>query len=141
MAKRAEGIPAGIVKTNAHNGIMGTYIPEKQTAVNPMSELNKQLVNAQNRKKELHAIYKKEKKIPIYLSPMYRPWVGNVMRVMINGISIYFKVDGTTQRVPETFANEIVRRRKAIDIQIKKQSKMANVPENNESSPGELSLF
>jgi len=111
---------------------------EKQ---NPMKFAQQKYVKAEKRKKELHQIYKDQKKVPMYLSPSYRPWFGKVMRVMINGISIWFKVDGSMQEVPKTFANEITRRRKAIDRQINRQQKMASVPANNERSPGELNLF
>jgi hypothetical protein len=106
-----------------------------------MQNANRALLMAENRKKELHKIYKEEEKVPMYLSPMYKAYVGNVMRVMINGISIFFKVDGSTQLVPKTFADEIVARRLAIDAILTKQSRMANISANNESNPGELNLF
>ena len=106
-----------------------------------MSLANRNLADAQKRKKELHKLYKKEDKVPMHLSPMYRPYFGNVMRVMINGISIFFKVDGSTQQVPKTFADEITSRRMAIDKMLTRQNRMANIPQNNESSPGELNLF
>ena len=48
------------------------------------------LQKAEARRKTLLNVYKSENLVPMYLSPMYRPYVGNVMRVMINGISIYF---------------------------------------------------
>lgn len=109
--------------------------------VDPMVAFQKQVLNAEVRKKELHKLYKEEEKIPMYLSPMYRPYFGNVMRVMINGISIFFKVDGSSQVIPKTFADEVVRRRKAVDSILTKQNRMARIPENNESNPGELNLF
>jgi hypothetical protein len=108
---------------------------------NPIQALNRKVLEAESRKRELHKIYKSEPKVQTYLSPQYRPYFGNVMRVMINGISIYFKVDGSTQSIPKTFADEISRRRKAIDRTQLAQSRMANVPENNERTPGELSIF
>ena len=112
----------------------------EQTAVKEM-QASKQVLHAEQRKKQLHKEYKEEKKVDMYLSPMYKPYFGNVMRVMINGISIFFKVDGSTQKVPETFAAEIVARRRAIDTMLTRQDKMANIKNNYERSPGELSLF
>jgi hypothetical protein len=50
-------------------------------------------------------------------------------------------VDGSTQTIPKTFADEITRRRMAIDAIINKQKRLADIPANNESSPGELNLF
>lgn len=106
-----------------------------------MKEASKQLLQAQGFKETLCKQYAKESKVPMYLSPMYRPYFGQVMRVMINGVSIYFKVDGSTQMVPETFADEITRRRMAIDNMLTKQNRMSDVHSNQETAPGELSLF
>jgi hypothetical protein len=97
--------------------------------------------NAEQQRKELAKAYKAEEKVPLYLSPMYRPYFGNVMQVSINGISIYFKVDGTTQLVPQTFADEITSRRMRIDTMLTRRKKLADVSANYESSPGELRLF
>lgn len=95
---------------------------------------------AEARRKKLLAFYKAEPKKQLYMSPMYRPYVGNVMRVMINGISIYFPVDGASHEVPATFADIIEERRKAIDAIILRKNNMANVTGNFEATPGELPL-
>ena len=50
-----------------------------------------------------------------YTGPQYAVYFGNVMRVTINGISIAVRVDGSTQKVPQTFADEIHRRRRLVD--------------------------
>jgi len=110
-------------------------------AAEQMRAANTELTRAEARRKELLKIYKSERRVPMYLSPMYRAYFGNVMRVMINGISIYFKVDGSTQEVPQTFADEITARRMSIDAILTKQNRMANIAANKESSPGELTLF
>lgn len=99
------------------------------------------VVEGQLRKKRLAEHYKNEEKVPIMLSPMYRPYFGNVMRVMINGISIFFPVDGTTHQVPKTFADEIASRRMKVDALIVKQNRMSDITKNAEGSPGELKLF
>lgn len=99
------------------------------------------LINAQKRKKELHAVYMNEEKVPMYLSPQYRNEFGNVMPVTINGIAIFFKVDGSVQYVPKTFADEITRRRLCVDNKLNRQHKMSNVHENYETSAGEIKLF
>lgn len=99
------------------------------------------LQEADKRRSELTKHYQDQDKVPMYLSPMYRPYFGNVMRVMINGISIYFKVDGSTQLVPQTFADEITARRLAVDATIMKQRKMENVSSNYETAPGDLKIL
>lgn len=112
-----------------------------KTSKQVMDEANKQLQTAETRRKALIKKYKEEEKVPMYLSPMYQPHFGKVMAVSINGITIFFKVDGSTQLVPRTFADEITNRRRQIDAILTKQSRMANVQTNVEGSPGELKLF
>jgi hypothetical protein len=113
--------------------------PESAQAL--MQKANAEVLTAEQRRKKLLEYYRNEKRIPMYLSPMYRPYLGNVMTVQINGISIFFKVDGSVQQVPETFANEITARRLAIDAILTKQHRMADIVNNYESSPGELALI
>lgn len=96
---------------------------------------------AEQRRKELAKVYKAEEKVPLYLSPMYRPYFGNVMQVSINGISIYFKIDGTTQLIPRTFADEITSRRMRIDTMLTRRKRLSDISGNYESNPGELKLF
>lgn len=109
--------------------------------VDPIVNSNREIAAATARKKELLRVYKQEKKVMTYLSPMYRPYFGNVMIVTINGISIRFPVDGSKHEIPVTFADEIERRRKYIDSIIKRQKKMADISTNFERTAGELELF
>ena len=96
------------------------------------------LANVEQTKKQLVQEFNGEEKVPMYLAPLYRPYFGNVMPVMISGVSIYFPVDGSTHMVPRSFAAEIERRRQAIDAILNKQGRMSNISANVESSPGEL---
>lgn len=104
-------------------------------------EAKNALQDAESKRKENLEIYRAEDKVPMYLSPMYRAYFGNVMTVSINGISIYFKVDGTTQMVPQTYADEIASRRMGIDKMLARHSRLSNVSANHESAPGELALL
>lgn len=107
-----------------------------------MIEANREIATAAARKKELIRKYKQEKQVVTYVSPMYRPYFGNVMTVTINGISIRFPIDGSKQEVPATFADEIERRRRHVDNIEKKQKRMAAVKDNEDKgSIGSLSLF
>lgn len=110
-------------------------------AVMPNSNAKMTVPDAEARRRTLLSYYAEEEKVPMYLTPMYRPYFGNVMTVTINGISIRFRVDGSTQMIPRTFADEIDSRRIAIDATIAKQTKMSAVQSNIENSPGELTLF
>ena len=113
----------------------------ENVSVNVAQDAAQKLVKAENHRKTLLKAYQGEEKVPMYLSPMYKAYFGNVMQVMINGISIFFKVDGTTQMVPKSFADEITARRMAIDAILTKQSRMSDISSNSEASPGELALF
>jgi hypothetical protein len=106
-----------------------------------MDEARKQLQQATDFKTQLRNEYMQEPSVPLYLSPMYRPYLGNIMQVSLNGILIYFPVDGSTKMVPRSFADEITRRRMAIDAMLTKQHRMTDIKANYEGAPGELSLF
>lgn len=113
----------------------------KETIETPEANEGVKLVKADARRKALVKEYRTEDKVPMYLSPMYQPYLGRTMTVSINGISIFFAVDGSTQMVPKTFADEITSRRINIDSILNKQGKMSDVVNNHESSPGELKIF
>jgi hypothetical protein len=106
-----------------------------------MQKAGQELKRAETRRKALIKRYKEEEKVSMYLSPMYRPYFGNVMSVSINGVTIFFKVDGSMQRVPKTFADEITSRRMRVDAILTKQGKMASISDNFETAPGELRIF
>ncbi len=102
---------------------------------------NRKFTAAEAKRKNLINIYKNENKVSTYLSPMYKAHFGNIMTVTICGISIRFRVDGSKQEVPATFADEIERRRMSVDNIINKQKRMADITKNIESSPGGITLF
>ena len=91
--------------------------------------------------KNLVNVYKNEKKVPVRVAPSYAKYFGRVMRVSINGISVAIKCDGNTVTLPESFAAEVLRRMSEMDKIELRQSKMANVTRNFESSPGQLNFF
>ena len=100
-----------------------------------MAESRKALQQAEGYRNTLRQEYSDETKVDLYLSPMYRPYFSNVMRVTINGVTIFFPVDGTAHKVPRTFADEITRRRMAVDNMLTKQNRMADIAGNVENAP------
>lgn len=100
-----------------------------------------ELAASQTARQELRKRYAAEKQVSVYLSPMYKPYFGRVMRVGINGVCIDFPVDGRNYKVPMSFASEIVRRRQSIDNILEKQKRMSEVAQDTEGSPGSLRLF
>ena len=116
-------------------------MPAMKPTPDVIAEARKQLQALQDSKKVLREKYNAEPKVPMYLSPMYRAYFGNSMRVSVNGVYIYLKVDGGTYMVPQTFADEITRRRMSIDNMLTKQNRMADIQNNHENAPGALKLF
>ena len=99
------------------------------------------VAKAESGRRALALVYKNEEKVPVSISPLYKPYFGKVMTVTINGISCAVPVDGKTYNIPKTFAKEVNIRKYRQDKLFEKQRNMSNVQNNFESSPGELPLF
>lgn len=114
---------------------------KKQTELSEaLKEQSKEIAAEVKNRENLALEYRNEEKVPVAVSPLYRPYFGNVMKVSINGISIYMPIDNTTHKIPKTFADEIYSRIKAIDAIMRKQDRMAKISDNVETTPGELPL-
>lgn len=105
-----------------------------------MEAVVKRQLTPDERKRELAQEYKEEEQVEMFIPPLYRPYFGNVMPVVNNGIAIYFPVDGSRHSIPKTFASIIEERRQAVDRLINKQGNMSRIAENVEHTPGELEL-
>lgn len=99
------------------------------------------VAEADKKQKSLLQVYRGEHLVPVRIAPSYSKYFGSVMRVSINGIVVSVKCDGRTVQVPETFATEIYRRMANMDAYELKTSKMANVRENLDTTPGSLNFF
>lgn len=109
-----------------------------RTKLKPMSAQQKMKTLEQNQKEALQ-YYKKQKRVEIYIPPMYAPYFGRVMTVSINGIDISVPCNGKRVKVPRIFADEIQSRMNAIN---KKRRIQTQLNEKNvfESSPGAKGL-
>lgn len=117
-------------------------MPNKKSELSQaLQEQSKQIASAVKEQGNLANRYRNEEKVTISVSPLYRPYFGNVMQVSINGISIYMPIDNTPHKIPKTFADEIYSRINAVDAIMKKQDRMANISANVETNPGELTLM
>ena len=99
------------------------------------------VAEADRKQKSLLQVYRGENLVPVRIAPSYAKYFGSVMRVSINGIVVSVKCDGRTVQVPETFATEIYRRMANMDAYDLKTSKMANVQQNLDVTPGSLNFF
>lgn len=91
-------------------------------------------------RQERAADYRSRPKMSVQVSPMYRPYFGNSMAVIINGISVYVPCDGKRYEVPNIYAAEIQRRIEAIDKQLLREKASANRAVF-EHSPGDIDIF
>lgn len=92
-------------------------------------------------RKALVTTYRNEPQVERSLSPLYADYLGKVVQISINGITIAFPVNGVTYKIPESFANEIDSRRMAIDATLNKAKRMSNITANSEKYAGELGMF
>lgn len=104
-------------------------------------ELSKKVNALEETRKSVAVTYKNEKKVAVQGSPMYRPYFGNNMPIIINGVAIYVPLDGQQYEIPESFAAVFLDRISRVDEQIRVRKQMASVSENSESYAGEKSLI
>lgn len=124
-----------------------------QKAINPLdaapldpqaviTAANRELAQADKRKIiENQVDLKKEKQVLVTMSPQYQSYFGEVMTVGLNGINIYFPVDGRSYKVPYSYAMIIQQRRRMVDDQLMRRSKLADVTRNREDYAGGLELI
>ena len=113
----------------------------KESRITPEKSIEAETRKLDLAQKNLVNVYKNEPKVPVRVAPAYAKYFGRVMRVSINGISVAVRCDGNTVQLPESFAAEVLRRMAEMDKYELRQSKMANVERNFESSPGQLNFF
>lgn len=104
-------------------------------------ELSKKVNALEETRKSVAVTYKNEKKVAVQGSPMYRPYFGNNMPIIINGVAIYVPLDGQLYEIPESFAAVFLDRISRVDEQIRVRKQMASVSENSENYAGEKSLI
>lgn len=108
---------------------------------NLTNNLEQKVTQLQVKRRKLADNYKKEKKVEVTISPMYRPYFGNNMPVVINGIAVYVPIDGQTYKIPESFAALVKERITLIDEQLRAREAMADVQANVEKYAGEKGLL
>lgn len=120
------------------NNIPKTIVAEA-VAQERAAEVKAQRAREQ-RQRELAETYRNLPRMDVQISPMYRPYFGNSMAIMINGISVYVPCDGKRYKVPSNYAAEVQRRVEAVDKKLlrEKQSENKAVFEH---SPGDIDIF
>ena len=72
---------------------------------------------------------------------MYRPYFGNNMPIILNGIAVYVPLDGQQYEIPESFAAIFMDRISRIDEQINMRKRMSAISDNIEAYAGERDLI
>lgn len=92
------------------------------------------------KRKKLVDIYRNEPKVPITISPFYAPYLGRVVREMVNGIMVEVPADGQAYNINQTHADHIIAKIKRIDAMLARQKRAGDVSNNFEYAPGELHI-
>lgn len=92
--------------------------------------LKKQLVLAMKNQRVMAKYYSTEKRVQVRISPLYKPYFGNVMAIKLNGIPIYVPCNNDTFEIPESYAMEWASRMRKVDDQIQREKRLGNVRHN-----------
>lgn len=91
-----------------------------------------------NKRRKLVDKYKNQNKVPVIISPMYRPYFGKNAMVSVNGIAVYVPCDGRPYTIPRSHAGVLFDKIQKIDENNMKLNKMSDVSANKEASVGSL---
>lgn len=114
---------------------------EDKTVAEVAVELDQKVAARKGEAAQMAEIYVAEPKVRVAISAMFRPYFGNVMPVVLNGVPIYVPCDGKAYEIPESFAQEVFARLARVEAQIQRQEGLANSVNNIESYPGERDLI
>ena len=85
----------------------------------------------QSKKKQMLEAFKKQDKVQVSGSPFYKPYFGEVMVIMLNGITTAVPLDGRPHEIPAAFADEFYTRIHRIDAQNERMGILAaNIEED-----------
>lgn len=104
-------------------------------------DLTTQVNGLETTRKQVGETYRQEDKVKVQGSPMYRPFFGNNMPIIVNGVALYVPLDGQTYEIPETYAAIFQERIALVDEQERMRKRMADVQKNLETYAGEKNLI
>ena len=103
--------------------------------------IEQETLELDRRQKNLVNVYKNEPQVAVSIAPSYAKYLGRIVRISINGVGVAVPCDGSSHKVPESFAAEIHARMQKINEQELRAQKMSRVSSNFESSPGSINFF
>lgn len=131
---------AGTVTTKKKQKVVQEEQESQTVSNSTVHDEAKAMVELEKKQRNILELYKAEPKINVRVAPSYARYFGKLMRVSINGISVTVPCNGQAVSLPKTFAAEVERRMAAMDSYENKQQRMANIQNNFESSPGQLTF-
>ena len=92
------------------------------------------------KRKGLVNTYRAEALVPISIAPFYAPYLGKVVRQIVNGIVVDVPCNGETYQINETHASHIQTKIRRVNAMIARQNKAGDIKNNVEYSPGQLHI-
>ena len=116
--------------------------PVQSVALEAATRLNNKEVDVKEEKrKRLADRYAAEEKVTVIGAPMYAPYFGDRMPIVLNGIPIWVPLDGNRYKIPESYAQVFNARINSVNEQLATQKTLSNVTANLESFPGQRDLI
>ncbi len=146
-----------VVETDVENNVPESNLPAEatpvmETPVVPMAPsapvtasvpaveayANRRIQVKETQRRSLVKKYLSEEKIPVTISPLYAPYLGRIVPVLVNGIRVDIPADGRTYQINSTHASEIIAKIRRINDLLARQKKAGDVTNNVERNIGEL---
>lgn len=115
-----------------------TGVSVKEHTEEESKRLNVMVARRDGKRQAAAQEYAKEEMVSVSISPSYRPYLGRVAHISLNGVSVYIPVDGGYYKVNKSHAGLLLGTIRKYDDQITRGERMSDVQSNLDSSPGKL---
>ena len=114
---------------------------KKETNASIEASAKRLEVRADQVRRQIAKEFKEQELDTIMIPPLYKPYFGKVLPIMIQGVEVAIPVNGKAYKVPKVFASRARVLMHTQDELIEKAHRAADIKSNFEHSPGELTLF
>ena len=98
-------------------------------------------IHADRIRRQIAKDFKNQELETVMIPPLYKPYFGKVLPIMIQGVEVAIPVNGKAYKVPKVFAARARVLMHTQDELIEKSQRAADIQSNFEKSPGELAIF
>jgi len=138
VEKSTPEIENSSVPTEAMPATPATPVAPVASVPHVEANANRRIQVKETQRRSLVKKYLSEKKIPVTISPLYAPYLGRIVPVLVNGIRVDIPADGRTYQINSTHASEIIAKVRRINDMLARQKKVGDVSNNVERNIGEL---